>query len=143
MAEPNKVLCYECAGADSDSYFQNGGQTEKQKENDRARKRILAQSRLESGTCPKCGKQPAMNGGECKKCRAYAKKYRESHREGLSRFERRSYGLCYICGKHPVIAGKGVCQYCYEARLKTIPAMLENQDSEYFRQLNNLVFRRK
>lgn len=142
-AEPHKVLCYECAGAESDAYFQNGGKTEKQKENDKNRKRLLAQQRLESGMCPRCGKYPAVNGGVCKQCRAYARRYRDLHRDGLPRSEWRSYGICYICGKHAVIPEKGVCQSCYEARLKTIPAMLANQNSEYFKQLNNLVFRRQ
>lgn len=138
-AEPNKVLCYECAGTES----QTSKGTDRHRESDRNRKKILAQQRIESGMCPKCGKYPVMNGGECKKCRAYGKRYRDSHRDGLMRSEWRSYGICYICGKHAVIPGKGVCRNCYEARLKTIPSMLENQDSEYFRQLNNLVFRRQ
>lgn len=142
-AEPHKVLCYECAGAESDAYFQNGGKTENQKEKDKNRKRLLAHQRLESGMCPRCGKYLAMNGGTCKKCRAYGKRYRDSHRDSLPRSEWRDYGVCYICGKNEVIPGKGVCQNCYETRLKTIPAMLANQNPEYFRHLNNLVFRRQ
>ena len=138
-AEPHKVLCHECAGIEADVYFQNGVKTKKQKENNKNRKRLLAQQRLESGMCPRCGKYPVLDGGMCKKCRAYGKRYRDSHRDGLMRSEWRSYGICYICGKQAVIPGKGVCRNCYETRLKTIPAMLENQNSEYFRQLNNLV----
>lgn len=138
-AEPNRVLCYECAGKEADDYIEKG-RTDDERERDRNRKRDLAEHRLQNGICPRCGKYPSMYGGECKKCRAYARRYRESHRDGISRSERRSYGICYICGKEMTIPGKGVCKKCYEVRCGTIPAMLANQNAEYFRQLNNSVF---
>lgn len=32
--------------------------------------------------------------------------------------------------------GKKVCDKCYETRLSTLPAMWENANNDYFRQLN-------
>ena len=141
-AEPNRVLCYECAGAKADAYMRRG-RTDEQRENARNYKKIMAKKYLEDGKCPQCGKYPAVNGGSCKNCRARMKRYKDSHREDISRSERRSYGLCYLCGKN-VIPEKGVCQSCYDVLLtRSIPAMQASQHSEYFRKLNNLVFRRQ
>lgn len=50
------------------------------------------------------------------------------------------YGICYICGKNPTMKGKKVCDKCYETRLSTLPAMWENANNDYFRQLNYARF---
>ncbi len=141
-AEPGKSLCYECIGKEQDEYYEKE-RTDIEREKERDRKRMLALQRKKSRLCPKCGKYPSINGGTCKKCRAYMKLYRDSHRNGLPRSEWRSYGICYTCGKHKVIPGRGVCKNCYEKRLSTVPKMLESADSSYFRQLNKLVFHKK
>lgn len=138
-AEPNKKLCYECLGQFQDSYSEKG-KTDEQKEKDRLRKRQLKQTRIENGLCPRCGKHQSQNGGLCQRCRAYLKNYRDKNRCDLSRSERPDYGICYICGKNPTIKGKKVCDKCYETRLSTLPAMWENANNDYFRQLNYARF---
>lgn len=134
-AEPNKKLCYECLGAFQDSYAAKR-RTDEQREKDRLRKKRLKDERIEKGLCPKCGKYKSINGGLCQRCKAYLKKYRDKKRCDLQRSERPDYGICYICGKNPIMKGKRVCESCYEVRLKTLPAMWENMNNDYFRQLN-------
>ena len=133
-AEPNKKLCYECLGQFQDDYAAKG-RTDEQREKDRLRKKQLKEERIEKGMCPKCGKYKSVNGGLCQRCKAYLKKYRDKKRCDLSRSERPDYGICYICGKNPIMKKK-VCEACYETRLKTLPAMWENMNNDYFRQLN-------
>lgn len=110
------------------------------KEKDRLRKRQLKQTRIENGLCPRCGKHQSQNGGLCQRCRAYLKNYRDKNRCDLSRSERPDYGICYICGKNSTMKGKKVCDKCYETRLSTLPAMWENANNDYFRQLNYARF---
>ena len=99
-AEPNRTLCYECAEKRSDAYMRRGGRTDKQKQNKRIRNGELRKIYKESGLCSRCGKNPSIDGGLCKICRAHAKLYWNSHKEGLPRSEWRSYGICYNCGKN-------------------------------------------
>lgn len=134
-AEPNKTLCYECIGKESDSYYASE-RTEEQKERDRNRKRELAEERIANGICPKCGKYKSDNGGICKKCKAYLRQYRNKNRHDITRSERPNYGICYICGENPVMEDKKVCEKCYQDRIRTLPAMWENRNNEYFKQLN-------
>lgn len=134
-AEPHKTLCYECIGKDYDSYHQRE-RTEDERERDRLRKRELSARRLANGLCPQCGKHKSLNGGICKSCRAKQAQYRNDRRADIPRSERPAYGVCYICGDNSVIPGKKVCEKCYQTRLKTLPAMWDNMDNEYFRQLN-------
>lgn len=135
-SEPNKKMCYECLGKESDRYAENG-KSETAKENDRERKRILSAERTENDLCSRCGKPKHGSRTKlCGRCKAYLKKYRNNHRGDIARSERPDYGICYICGKKPVMNGKKVCSECYKVRLKTVPAMLENMNNEYFKQLN-------
>ena len=134
-AEPNKTLCYECIGKESDHY--NASQrTDEQRERDRNRKKDLADSRRVNGFCHRCGKRKTQNGEMCGSCKAYFRQYRDKNRKDITRSERPSYGMCYICGKSLTDKEKKICAECYKERLKTLPAMWENANSEYFRQLN-------
>lgn len=134
-AEPNRVLCYECIGEEQDSYYA-GRRTAEQRERDRDRKRALVAERRVSSLCPRCGKKESRSGSICDKCKAYLRQYRDKTRHDITRSERPHYGICYICGKHPVVKDKGVCDECYQDRLRTLPAMWSNPNNEYFRQLN-------
>lgn len=134
-AEPHRKMCYECLGKEQDRY-QATGKTQQAKENDRLRKQESSKKRLLESMCPRCGKHKSVNGGLCGRCRAYGKRYRDNNRQDIARSERPDYGICYICGKKEVLDGKKVCADCYETRLKTLPAMWENMNNEYFKQLN-------
>lgn len=136
QAEPNKVMCYECIGKENDRYAEKG-KSETAKAKDRERKRILSAERTENGLCSRCGKpKHGSHTKLCGRCKGYLRMYRNNHRGDIARSERPDYGICYICGNHPIMSGKRVCKECYEARLKTIPSMLENMNNEYFKQLN-------
>ena len=135
-AEPNKKMCYECLGKESDKYAEKG-KSETAKEKDRERKRILSAERTENGLCSRCGKPKSGSHTKlCGRCKGYLRIYRNNHRGDIARSERPDYGICYICGNHQIMNGKRVCKECYEARLRTIPSMLENINNEYFKQLN-------
>lgn len=134
-AEPHKTLCYECIGKEQDLYYASP-RTDKERERDRDKKRELAGERRAKGLCHRCGKRESYSGEMCEKCKAYLRRYRNKHRRDITRSERPSYGICYICGKHPTMKDKGVCDECYQDRLKTLPAMWDNMNNEYFKQLN-------
>jgi hypothetical protein len=133
-AEPHKKMCYECLGKESDTY-KSKGRTGEQREKDRERKRQLAEERRTAHICIRCGKHHTDTGGLCAYCRGKQKTYRDNNRSDIQRSERPDYGICYICGKQPIIEGKKVCSSCYGTRLETLPAMWENMNNEYFRQL--------
>lgn len=135
-AEPHKKLCYECLCKSQDS----------DKKRDRSDylkhySKIRRQSRIESGMCPTCGKHKTQDGKLCEWCKSYLKRYRDKNRCDLSRSERPNYGICYICGKNPIMKDKKVCESCYEVRLKTLPAMFSNVNNENFKTLNNQVWK--
>lgn len=141
-ADPNKTLCLECIGAESDKYL-NNSKCITAKIKDRQKKRDLIAIRRASGLCYRCGKNKTNSGGMCGSCKTYLKQYRDKSRADIERSEWTSYGICYLCGKAPVMKGKKVCASCYEVRMRTIPTMLANQNNEYFRELNSVVFSKK
>lgn len=137
-AEPNKKLCYECLGQFQDSYSEKG-KTDEQKEKDRLRKRQLKQTRIENGLCPRCGKHQSQNGGLCQRCRAYLK-ITETKTDAICHVQRdRTTAFAIYVAKSNNEREK-VCDKCYETRLSTLPAMWENANNDYFRQLNYARF---
>lgn len=141
-AEPNKTLCLECIGAESDKYL-NTPKCITTKIKDRQKKRDLIATRRALGLCYRCGKRKVDSGGMCGSCKAYLKRYRDKNRADIERSEWTSYGICYLCGKAPIMKGKKVCASCYEVRMRTVPAMLANQNNEYFRKLNMAAFSKR
>lgn len=133
-AEPNGKLCLECLWKSRDAY-RNKQKTDEDREKDKLEKRELKSKRIASGLCPRCGKRKSIRNGLCQQCRARLKNYRESTQEEFPRTLRVSEGICYICGKNPVMPGKGCCEPCYQVRLKTLPAMWAKQNNEYWKQL--------
>ena len=69
--------------------------------------------------------------------------YRRKNRKAIIRFERTSYEICYICGKNPVLYGKGVCEECYKVRLSAMEKCNSSRKdgfNDYRNKENNLVF---
>lgn len=86
--------------------------------------------------CPKCGKEnPTPERSMCPDCAARNSELRKQNRKYHERI-----GICTHCGKNPTMKGKKVCDKCYETRLSTLPAMWENANNDYFRQLNYARF---
>lgn len=91
-----------------------------------------------------CKHEKAVPGTtKCAKCLAKIRTKRQAKRCEIARSERRSYGICYICGKNPVLPRKGACAECYEVRLEAMGKCLENREegfNTYWKQENKLIF---
>lgn len=135
-AEPNQHMCAECLWKFQERYARSN----KQKESERSKKRyIKAKSK---GLCSSCKTRKAVIGVYCKRCYIKQARYRESRRDDIRREERVAYGRCYICGEE-AMPGKGVCEKCYEVRLRSMAKARKNADNSYFRSLNSAVFAKK
>lgn len=139
-AEPHKVLCLECAFADTE-------RTKRKREEaiERYKKRDLDKyyKLKEQGICTYCKHEKAVAGKtKCAKCLAKIRSKKEQKRQDICRSERISYGLCYICGDK-AIDGKGVCQKCYETRLESISKIMYMKTDEYWRNDNKVVFSKR
>lgn len=141
MAEPNKIMCLECAD------MERVRDKEKRKRNHESEKKRdldkyywLKSQRI----CTYCKHEKAVPGKtKCKKCLVKIRTKRQSKRHDIDRSERRSCGICYICGKNPVLPGKGVCAECYDVRLEAMNKCLENRNegfNTYWKQENKLIF---
>lgn len=120
-AEPNRVLCLECAIRDAS----------RKKSYDKKRKAAYLKRKKELcdafGICTSCCKKEKYKGKQCIDCylkrkRKYAEKLAKEGK--ISRSLYSEYGLCSFCGK-PVVEGKKVC----EKHLKTT-----RERGEYARQ---------
>lgn len=138
LAEPGKVLCIECADADNERCRL------KRLENleNRRKKDLEKYEKLKAdGICTYCKKRKAQNGKyKCSLCLAKIQNRRESKKSDLLRSERRSHGICYICGKNTVLKDKGVCIDCYEVRMQSIQKIMYLPGSDYWKGLNKLAF---
>lgn len=141
-AEPNRTMCMECLGVERDRSLTESKILSRRCRDKQAKQKEILYRRAH-GLCYRCGKRNTKNGELCSACKAYLRNYRDKIRDGLPRSEWPSYGLCYICGKEPIMKDKKVCTSCYEARLHTLPAMWTNQNNEYFRKLNEVVFSKR
>lgn len=140
-AEPNKVMCLECA--DNEKIHDRAKRQRNisyMKKNDLDKYYLLKQQ----GICTYCKHEKAVSGKtKCAKCLAKIRTKRQSKRNDIDRSERCSYGICYICGKNPILPGKGVCAECYKLRLSAIKKCNSNRKdgfNEYWKRENNLVF---
>lgn len=139
-AEPNKVMCMECADKDAEY-------TKRRREMDlahiKAREAEKYQELKESGICVRCKRRAATPGYvDCPSCRGKVRRKRYLERQDIERSERPSYGLCYICGS-PVVEGKKVCESCYEKRLKAMEACLQKRPegfNDYWKSQNHLIY---
>ena len=77
---------------------------------------------------------------KCSICLAKIRNKRERNKSDLLRSERKAYGICYICGKNPLLKDKGVCQKCYDVRLESIQKIMYLPGNDYWNGLNKLVF---
>lgn len=141
--EVNRKMCYECLGRERDRYYhrKNFGILDDQSKKKNEHKMQIYYERKQNGICTRCGKKEAQHGLLCNRCYSTCRVRAVSKVSDIDRSERPSYGICYICGKAPVINGKKVCERCYETRMKTMPKMWERRNNEYFKRLNSSVFK--
>lgn len=94
---------------------------EKQKKRENMKK--LREEKKKNRICIWC-KKPVSKYSDnfCIGCRVAAS--RRNRAKGIVRSERVSFGICYICGKEPIIEGKSVCSRCYEKKLKEVQKII-------------------
>lgn len=140
-AEPGKTICLECSGKASDDYFSKYRERKLEYCKIYDAKRTL--DRKANGICVCCGKRPADTKSLCVQCKAMFRKRNDLRRIDIHRSERVSYGICYICGKNPIIPGNGVCSSCYEIRVAAIKKCNDIRKSgfnDYWKKQNKLIF---
>lgn len=95
------------------------------------------------GLCTKCGKVSATHGLLCDRCYSKILIKREANRNTLSRSERVSHNLCYICGSSDLVEGKKVCKKCYEVRLRSMSKIMylskKEKNLDYWDKMNGMV----
>lgn len=140
--EPNKHACYECLGRERDRYHRRkaDGSLDKKCAQDNSRKMTVYYRRKRDGICTRCGKRNAQCGLLCGRCYSKYRSKQLLKQDDIQRSERPAYGRCYICGADELYEGHKVCKSCYETRMKTIPAMLENKNNAHYRSRNDLDF---
>lgn len=141
QAEPNRVMCWECGDKGIETYRKN-----RAKNKESRNKRDLEKYRKlkEMGICTYCKHEKAIPGRyKCEKCLSKLKRKRDAERQDIIRYERVNYGLCYICGKNELKEGFRVCESCYKKRLDCIQKIMYMPVSEYWRNDNKMIFRKK
>ena len=139
-AEPNKVMCLECADKDSE-YYKNARHRNIEEKHKRDSDKYYALK--EEGICTYCKREKAAAGKtKCTRCLAKIRNKRNAKKSDIDRSERVSYGICYICGKEKVIQGKGVCRKCYKTRMESIRKIMYMAGSDYWKNENKLIFRK-
>ena len=149
---PGRVRCEICLA-------QNAGSSARKRlnENDseydirikkmRYYKRYTRSERKENRKCIWCGKpMSAYSSCFCPDCRVKNQRKNERRKSDIPRSERPLYGICYKCGKNPVISGRKLCQTCYEQSINALKSAEKSDKTaerrNYIRQQNNLIFGR-
>ena len=137
-AEPHKAMCMECAFAESERVKRKRAENP---ENKRKQDLDKYYELKRKGICTYCRKEKSVAGKtKCERCLAKIRNKRNARKKNISRSERISYGLCYICGDK-VIEGKGVCQNCYETRLDSIKKIMYMPANDCWKEQNRIVFK--
>lgn len=103
----------------------------------------------EAGLCVRCGKRKSLeNLTACNICRTKYNSYHDAQywakkKDGIARYERAAYGLCYICGRPLDREGK-TCKACSE---RAAAVLSKNRGSTnvnvYWKADNKLIFNKK
>ena len=137
VAEPNKVMCYECLEKEN-QYMREKRKSKEAREKDLSKYYELK----ERGICTYCKKAKAIEGRtKCKKCLDKIRNKRNSKKCDIDRSERVSYGLCYICGNDGLYQDTHVCEKCYKKRYESISKiMYDKASNNCWKQDNKAVF---
>lgn len=138
-AEPNKVMCLECAYKDSEQSKKNRRRNLEERKNKDLEKYYELK---EKGICTYCKRKKAVAGKtKCVKCLAKIRNKRNSKKKDIDRSEHVTYGICYICGKYKVMNGKGVCDKCYKKRMESMSKIMHISGNDYWKNDNKLIFK--
>lgn len=131
----NDNYCEACSEKQKNSQMRY---REKNKENNRVRAIEIRNIRKEQGLCTRCGKRKSRtNRSLCEWCLAKARNNYNKNRNDISRSERSSYGLCYLCGSPLDREGK-TCSNCAEKIIGNFKG--KRAKSESWEQDNRRVF---
>lgn len=149
---PGRVRCEICLAQNAESKHR---QYEQETQEQRASRlssvntyrKKMRSNRKNSGKCIWCGKPlSAYSTCFCPDCRIKNQKNNERNKSDIPRSERPLYGICYRCGKNPVISGRKLCQTCYEQSINALKSAEKSEKTSerrnYIRQQNNLIFGR-
>lgn len=147
QAEPNKVKCFECSERDRVASENRRKDKEVRKQIAKADKDRYERNKA-NGICTHCGKKQKEKGLVCISCynkkRANQRRFDDRHgisRE-ISRSERVSYGLCYVCGGN-AIPGRSVCETHYKQREESIKRICYMPVSETWKKDNDVMYAKK
>ena len=136
-AEPNKVMCLECADKERE---RNRKKRDRNPNKTRSHDLEKYYRLKEQGICVYCKHEKAVPGKtKCAKCLHKIRSRAQAKKNDLDRSEWVSYEICYLCGKNPVMPGKGVCESCYQVRLKSIQKCNENRKKTLMISGNNKI----
>lgn len=146
QAEPHRVRCFECCEKNR-IYSENRRKQDEVKQNIKKSDKERYETNKMQGICTHCGKKPKEKGLVCISCynkkRANQRRYDDRHgiTRGISRPERVSYGLCYICGKN-AMQGKSVCEEHYKQREDSIKRICYMPASDEWKEDNKAVYKK-
>lgn len=149
---PGRVRCEICLAQNAESkQRQRDAENEEQRSERlsamKIRHRKMRGRRKDSGKCIWCG-NPLSEYSTCfcLDCRIKNQKKNERRKSDIPRSERPLYGICYKCGKNPVMPGRKLCETCYEQSLSALNVANKSEKAaerrNYIRQQNNLIFGR-
>ena len=107
---PGRVRCEICLAQNAESSArkrlnENDNEYDTRMKKMRYYNRSTRSERKENGKCIWCGKPlSAYSSCFCPDCRVKNQRKNEQRRSGIPRSERPLYGICYRCGKNPVIS---------------------------------------
>lgn len=115
------MKCFECLCADVDAHkrWMDRKSTEERRlimDQRNAAHREKTRYRQEHGLCTQCGK-PVVPGKRL--CIDHLVKKRRTRdprwNNEIPRSERPSYGICWLCGKRPILPEKTLCKQCFQS----------------------------
>lgn len=149
---PGRVRCEICLAQNAESKqkkieSENLQQRQARLSNVNIYRRKMRSNRKDNGKCIWCGKPLSMYSTcFCPDCRIKNQRRNELRKNGIPRSERHTYGICYRCGKNPILPGKKLCKACYEQCINALESANKSEKTadrrNYIRQQNNLIFGR-
>lgn len=149
---PGRVRCEICLAQNAESKqrqrdTENSERREARLSSMNTYQKKIRRERKASGKCIWCGKPlSAYSTCFCPDCRIKNQKRNELRKNGIPRSERHTYGICYRCGKNPILPGKKLCKACYEQCINALESANKSEKTadrrNYIRQQNNLIFGR-
>ena len=149
---PGRVRCEICLAQNAESSRRHRDKEGKEQRNERLvaakiHHRKIRSSRKDNGKCIWCGKPlSAYSTCFCPDCRIKNQKNNERRKSDIPRSEWPAYGICYRCGKNPVVEGRKLCKECAEENIKNLKKANDSEKTkrqrEYIKKQNSLAFMR-